>query len=135
MTVSTVQKDPPPTTDGPHRRAGFGLTEVVVALVVFAVGALGAAALTAHAARLSIRAARIETVIGRTVALLDSLTVATAPAAGSDADPDATYAWSLAGDSAARTISVIAIVRASSDTVRMSAHRPAAPPYLSAIPQ
>ncbi len=113
-------------------RSGFGLAEVIVALVVFAVGALGAAALTAHAARLATEAARREAALRRVVTLLDSLVVAPAPGSGVGADVHAEYTWSSVEDSALRTIHVSAIIRASPDTIRLSARRPVTPPLLRA---
>lgn len=116
------------------RRPGFGLTEVIVALVIFAVGALGAAALTAHAAHLATRAARHEAALWRAMTLLDSLAIAAAVGSGSDADVDATYRWSVAGDSVRRAIHVTAIMRAAGDTIRLSAWRPPPPPRLTGVP-
>ncbi|MGH7443937.1 MAG: hypothetical protein ACREKM_03630 [Longimicrobiales bacterium] len=115
-------------------RPGFGLAEAIVALVVFAVGALGAAALTAHAARMATRAVRYESALLQAVTLLDSLAADTAQGNGTRTDRHALYRWSVTTDSAARSIEVLALVRASTDTIRLRARRPPRPLLLQGTP-
>ncbi len=112
-------------------RSGFGLVEAIVALVVFAVGALGAAALTAHAARWTTRAGRAEAALLRMEMLLDSLAQAPDPVSGSQDGAVARYEWTVAEDSTGRRIEVRA--RAGGpDTLAITAYRPGAPPLLLA---
>ena len=113
---------------------GFSLAEVIVALVVFTIGALGAAALTAHAARLATAAVRYEAALLEAVTLLDSLAATDADGSGGSSDRHAHYHWRIATDSGARIIEVDARVRAAGDTIRLRARRPIRPPLLHATP-
>jgi len=109
-------------------RNGFGLIEVIAALVVFAIGAIGAAGLTAHAARVAVQAQRREVATLHAGMLLDSLLLASAPSAGTRSDPVATYTWTADVDTTGRRIRVDAVVGSSPDTIRLEASRPPLPP-------
>ena len=121
-------------------RPGFGLAEVAVALTVLAVGALGAAALIAHAALSATAAKRTEEAVRYAVELLDSLVEAAGGAAAGDAPAGervhraVTYQWSARGDSAHRVVEVMAVLRAPPDTIRLSAARPPVLPVLIGDP-
>jgi prepilin-type N-terminal cleavage/methylation domain-containing protein len=114
-------------------RRGFALVEVVVALLVFTVGALGASALTIHAASLATRAEQAERAGRRAAALFAILEGSAAVGQGTVHDRVATYSWTAGGDSV-RTIAVVAITRAARDTIRMQASWPPVPPLLRAAP-
>ena len=117
------------------RRPGFGLAEVVVALTVLAVGALGAAALIAHAALSATAATRTEDAVRSAVELLDSLVEAAGDAAaGERVRQGVTYRWSARGDSAHRVVEVVAVLRAPPDTIRLHAVRPPVLPVLIGDP-
>lgn len=110
-------------------KSGFGLVEAIVALVVFAVGALGAAALTAHAARLTSRAERWETVLLRMEALVDSLGEAGDAAHGAREESAARFEWSREPDGIGDRIEVRALP-GGTDTLVLRAYRADAPPLL-----
>lgn len=116
-------------------RSGFGLAEVAVALTVLAVGALGAAALIAHAALSATAATRTEDAVRYAVELLDSLVAAAnGAAAGERVRRDVTYRWSAPGDSTQRVVEVVAVLRAPPDTIRLRAARPPVLPVLIGDP-
>lgn len=108
-------------------RCGFGIIEVIVALVIFAIGALGAAALTAHAARTATVAQREETIVLHATMLLDSLLADRGATSGSRAAAEATYHWQISGDSAGRRVSVEAVAGGSADTMRLETYRATLP--------
>lgn len=114
-------------------RRGFGLVEVVVALTVLAVGALGAAALIAHAALSAGAAARREDTVRHAVELLDSLAhLRTAPPAGMRVRRGVVYEWRAADDTTGRVVEVVAVLRTPPDTIRLRVARPAPLPMLIA---
>ena len=86
------------------KRAGFSLAEVVVALVLLSVGALGVAAGGILALRL-LHAAEVDGDVSlRSAYLLDSLIDARATGAGSERNSRYRLDWSALGDSAAVTV-------------------------------
>ena len=115
-------------------RSGFGLLEVIVALLIFTVGALGASALTIHAASLATRAGQVERAGMRAASIIAALEGAAAGGQGMVSDRVAEYRWSIAGDSAQQAIDVVAITRSGTDTIRLRAVWHAPPPLLRARP-
>lgn len=75
---------------------GFSLIEVLVALVLLAVGALGVASVSSSAARLAVRGGMIERWTMQLTAVLDSLRAAPCAtlAAGSVVSPAVSISWS-----------------------------------------
>ena len=114
------------------RRPGFGVVEVIVALVVFAIGALGAAALTAHAARTATSAQRRETAMQQATAMLDSLVTAAAPAAGVRREQIAEYHWTVAADSVGHDIRFEIVLSGQTDTIRLGSRSVSLPPAIGA---
>lgn len=114
------------------RRPGFGIDEVIVALVVFAIGALGAAALTAHAARTATSAQRRETALQQATAMLDSLLTTAAPAAGVRREQIAEYHWTVAADSVGHDIRIEIFLPGRIDTIRLGSRSVTLPPAIGA---
>ena len=99
-------------------RDGFSLLEVVVALLVFTIGALAASGLAIHAATIMTRAEQAERATWRATALVASMADAGIAGQGMLRDRAAVYAWT-AGDG----IQVTAITHAGTDTIRLAAPR------------
>jgi prepilin-type N-terminal cleavage/methylation domain-containing protein len=79
------------------RRAGFSLTEVVVAITLLALGALGAASTTAFTARLMSSAVAIDLATRAVARMIDSLRVVPCPAlsSGSSAALPGLIVWRI----------------------------------------
>lgn len=99
-------------------RAGFSLLEVVVALLVFTIGALAASGLAIHAATIMTRAQQVERAAWRASALVASLAEAGVTGQGMLSDRAAAYAWSVADG-----VQVTAITHAATDTIHLVAPR------------
>ena len=85
------------------KRAGFTLVEVIVALLLLAIGVLGVAAAGLLATRM-LRAADVHDEMSiRAMALLDSLIADSVVGQGSSRTPAYAIDWAATGDSAAVT--------------------------------
>jgi hypothetical protein len=91
--------------------------------MIFSIGALGAAALAAQAARTATGALRYEAALLRATTLLDSLAAVGDPGIGTAHERQVAYRWRVRADSAGRAIDVVAHLRGSSDRIVLSVWR------------
>lgn len=115
-------------------RPGLTLVEVIVALVVFAVGVLGAAATAGTALRLAREAAAREEAVVLASSTLDSLMQVAAPASGESVVGRYALRWSAAPAGASARIELVVEYREGGGVRRIgfgALH--AAPPYAVAV--